>query len=280
MKKIILCLSIFSIFLWLNTTFSNDEPRSFNTENLYKLYIERTEKECKIFKKTDNNNERIINFKESNYFTDLSKKRIEIWRDLPKAKKEFEKNMDEIFECATLSTYQRKLEMIKSKLINKNPKLNAKLKSKIEQKLNELKSKMKSLEWKCSIKKWKDSLVKLAVLNQATYETCKYTFYLDYLKEYNNNVKNLIDSQNQDVSIKEFNVKYSEKMAEIDAEREKVYRALPIAIQAYNDFENNIWSHILLELLKEDYEVFRLWLHKTLNPLNQVIYKISNAMRQ
>ena len=72
----------------------------------------------------------------------------------------------------------------------------------------------------------------------------------------------------------------SSKLADIDAEIENTYRTFPIAYQAYNDYENNIWSHVYLELLKEDYKTFRLGLHKTLNPINQVVYKISNAMRR
>ena len=78
----------------------------------------------------------------------------------------------------------------------------------------------------------------------------------------------------------DFTNELSNKLNAIDSEIERTYNTYPIVFQAYNDYENNITSHILLDLLQQDFKVFRLWLHKTLNPLNQVIYKISNAMRR
>jgi hypothetical protein len=38
--------------------------------------------------------------------------------------------------------------------------------------------------------------------------------------------------------------------------------------------------HVLLELLREEFLVLREELHKVLNPMNQVVYKIANAMRK
>jgi|TARA_Y100001960_G_C14620461_1_gene800481 hypothetical protein len=69
-------------------------------------------------------------------------------------------------------------------------------------------------------------------------------------------------------------------MAEIDAEIEHSYKIYPVAFHAYTEYENNLATHLLLELLKEDFMAFRKSLHKSINPLNQVIYKISNAMKK
>lgn len=282
MKKIILIILFFFIIsfetaLWNNT-------KSFSTENKFDLYKKRVENFCSDYKKTDSKNEIIYTLNESKYFFDLEKNKptwFKIWDDLKIAKQQYEKNMDDIFECATLSSYQRWLEMIKNSLIKQNPKLNSRLKSKIEQKVKELKNKMNKLWWNCKIKNNWNNLVKFAVLNQTTYETCKYNFYLEYLKEFNNDLKNLVDtSKEKNIPILSFTKKYNEKINMINSEIEHTYKTFPLVLQAYNDYENNISNHILLELIKEDYEVFRIWLHKTLNPINQVIYKISNAMRK
>lgn len=282
MKKIILIILFFFIIsfetaLWNNT-------KSFSTENKFDLYKKRVENFCSDYKKTDSKNEIIYTLNESKYFFDLEKNKptwFKIWDDLKIAKQQYEKNMDDIFECATLSSYQRWLEMIKNSLIKQNPKLNSRLKSKIEQKVKELKNKMNKLWWNCKIKNNWNNLVKLAVLNQTTYETCKYNFYLEYLKEFNNDLKNLVDtSKEKNIPILSFTKKYNEKINMINSEIEHTYKTFPLVLQAYNDYENNISNHILLELIKKDYEVFRIWLHKTLNPINQVIYKISNAMRK
>ena len=101
------------------------------------------------------------------------------------------------------------------------------------------------------------------------------------MKEYNQKFWNLIDTKwKKSVWILDITNELSNKLNAIDSEIERTYNTYPIVFQAYNDYENNITRHILLDLLQQDFKVFRLWLHKTLNPLNQVIYKISNAMRR
>jgi len=68
--------------------------------------------------------------------------------------------------------------------------------------------------------------------------------------------------------------------SEINDEITHTYKVFPYAYDAYTEYENNITIHFLLELIKEDYIVLREKLNKVLNPINQVVYKISNAMRK
>jgi hypothetical protein len=76
-------------------------------------------------------------------------------------------------------------------------------------------------------------------------------------------------------------MKYSSKVqSQITDEIEKVNKVFPVAFRAYAEYENNYTTHVLLELLKDDFIVFREELHKNLNPINQVVYKIKNAMRK
>ncbi len=65
---------------------------------------------------------------------------------------------------------------------------------------------------------------------------------------------------------------------EIDNEIEHSYKMFPLAYHAYSEYENNYSIHVLLELIKEDYMVLRKKLYSALNPINQVVYKIANAM--
>lgn len=231
-------------------------------------------------KKTDKNVERILNINEAKYFKNLDWKKLPFWEDLKIAKKDFKKNLDDIFWCATYSSYYRTLKTIKDDLIKKNPKLKTRLNTKIQQKMNEIAQKASQIEWGCKLSAKKNNLVKKAVLNQSTYELCKYSYYLQYLRKRNEEIQNLVEPGKERYELNEVTARRNQILIDIDSELDKTLSAYPMALQAYNDFENNIWSHILLELLKEDYKVLRLWIHKTLNPINQVIYKISNAMRK
>jgi hypothetical protein len=47
-----------------------------------------------------------------------------------------------------------------------------------------------SRAFNCTETNDKNSIQKLILLKQATYQTCKYVSYLEYLKEYNKNIQN------------------------------------------------------------------------------------------
>ncbi|MCH2189030.1 hypothetical protein MK079_04355, partial [Candidatus Gracilibacteria bacterium] len=67
---------------------------------------------------------------------------------------------------------------------------------------------------------------------------------------------------------------------EIDNEIDRSYTLFDIAYTSYSDYENYFTTHLLLELIKEDMVLFRRGYHDVINPINQVIYKVSNAMRK
>jgi len=125
----------------------------------------------------------------------------------------------------------------------------------------------------------KESIMKLKILQQTTYETCKYVNYLEYLKERNDKIENVLDEDKDTYTINEIYVAESRKNNEIDEEIDHAYKVFPIAYHAYSEYENNLPIHLLLELLREDFIILREKLHAVLNPINQVVYKISNAMR-
>ena len=65
-----------------------------------------------------------------------------------------------------------------------------------------------------------------------------------------------------------------------DSEIDQTYKVFPLAFHAYTEYENNISIHFLLELIREDYITLRQKLHEAINPINQVVYKISWAMKK
>jgi len=121
------------------------------------------------------------------------------------------------------------------------------------------------------------------VLARVTNETCIYNFYLEYLKEYYKDAENLfLIHKGSDESWVQFDnlLDTSEKiLREIDIIKNRVNRAFPIAFQSYLDYETYFWIHLLLRVIREDYIVMRNKMYESLSPINQVVYKIFNAMK-
>ncbi|MBT3726947.1 hypothetical protein HOG21_04605 [bacterium] len=185
--------------------------------------------------------------------------------------------MNNIYKCALLSIQEKSLELIKKDLINKNKNLANKVSNKISSKMHRIQ--MSFSRFNCKKNNSYD-LQKLNVLHQASYQTCKYVIYLEYLKEYNNKLSNLTNNDKNSYTNSELIELQRNEILEIEKEIEHTYKVFPLAYHAYTEYENNITTHFLLELLREDYIVFKEKLHKVLNPINQVVYKISNAMRK
>ena len=197
---------------------------------------------------------------------------------LPNFKYIHKTNMNNIYKCAILEVQQKSLLLIKKDLINKNPSASKKIGLFVDINLNRIDISMNSL--KCINTNDKSSIQKLNVLAQTTYQTCKYVSYLEYLKDYNSNLTDILPDNSSKISIAEITEIKKEKNDEINAEIKHTYKVFPLVFHAYTEYENNITIHFLLELVKEDYEILRAGLHKALNPINQVVYKISNIMKK
>jgi hypothetical protein len=55
-------------------------------------------------------------------------------------------------------------------------------------------------------------------------------------------------------------------------------RVYEVAFQTYSNYENNLIVHILLEMIENDFMQLRNKLYAAISPINQVVYKIINAM--
>jgi len=90
------------------------------------------------------------------------------------------------------------------------------------------------------------------------------------IKKENENYETTIENSNNSIAIRKVLELESQKISAIEREIEEAYKAFPMAFHAYSEYENFLSSHILLELIREDYALFRESLHKTLTPINQV----------
>lgn len=295
MKKII---TIFTLSILLFPQIINAwKDTSFSKENWYKLYLENIDKWCESYK----DGKKII-FQTKQYLKVEEIDSLNTYTknfDLNYAKKTYRENMNTIYKCALIwvknDAYSKVIEFIKPE---------KELLQKIKEEKNKLNLQEKSLKCKnISWNKWFD--IKKIILDQTTYEICSYNFYLEYLKTYNDDLwklvkydqimqqaekngnqtwlsQSIVDNYdgtygstwiNQVIKIQ------NQKKMLINKEIEKAYEIFPVVYAAYTDYENAITTHLLLEVIKYDYFTFKNSLHKTLGPINQVIYKISNAMK-
>lgn len=131
---------------------------------------------------------------------------------------------------------------------------------------------------------------KLSILKQTTQVTCDYGFYVDYLKEYFQDPANTLwvdpekikdpNTPSESYGDTEVAKKLKNIQDDLSNEFNHSIKIFPIAFHAYSEYENNFPIHFLLELIKEDYMIFRDKLYEMLNPISQVGYKIMNAMKK
>ena len=202
-----------------------------------------------------------------------------VWDGIDLAQEMYKYNMNTIYKCALINPQIKWLEEVQV-LIANNPALKKKLTKKIDNKIKKLKKNKTAFQ--CS----DNEPEKIDVLKIATQELCKYHSYLEYLKDYNSDISKLVDENGEKKEeIQSYNIWYIaqleiEKKTLIGREIRRSYDIFPIAFDAYSQYETNLSIHLLLELIKEDYITLRRKLHDTINPINQVVYKIANAMKK
>ncbi len=263
-----------------------------NIEDWFEKYKCRIQKTCEVY----NDNKKVFNTE--NYKSIESYKENEInkitsflssWNEIfwiKKAVDIYKNNMNNVYKCSILWAQKNSLLKLKKVPTNKN------VKTSFSQKLEEVLQKIKKqlAENKCLNIDKETIYNKLSILNQTTYLTCDYSFYMEYLKDYYKNPANALwidekDLNNTSKETKEYSMLEASRIitsikSDIDIEVANAYKIFPIAYHAYSEYENNFPVHFLMLLLKEDFYVFREKLHKVLNPINQVVYKISNAMKK
>lgn len=297
----IIILKIILLFLSLsivNLSFAAENDCEKKTD-IFEKYECRTKNVCEIPEYSENKKVfKIEKFKKAETYKDveisdvfLKSSREE--KPIKKAVWIYKNNMNGIYKCAMIAVQKNSILNIKQKLLkmDKTWDIRKNLEPKIENIINKLDMFSKSSN--CLEIDKKTIYNKLAILKQTTQVTCDYAFYIDYLKEYYKDPKNALwidpkEIEKNSETSKEvrsyLNTEIANRLeniqSDLNSELKHSLKIFPIAFHAYSEYENNFPIHFLLELIKQDYMIFRDKLHEVLNPINQVVYKISNAMKK
>lgn len=214
-------------------------------------------------------------------------------------KRKYRDTQNNIYKCWILQAQNKSYKLIKELLkVDKTWALKNVTENFIVSKLNLVKEQAKREN--CNISNDLNRSKK-QVLDQSTYEMCKYRYYLEFLKNYYNDIENVIwvsaetlatwekaaselneslwaQFLNDKIDVSYIAHKRDNIRSQIENEIEHTYEIYKIAFNTYSEYESFLPIHIWLELLKQDYIVLRDKLYQTLSPINQVVYKIINAM--
>ena len=287
MKKI-LFLSFINILFFINTGFAENE--SCEIESGFTLYECRVENICANYESENNvykteNYEDADSYKTSTDDIQSAEGNIKTASDVfKKVKKIYRENMANIYRCAMINAQKKSLQRIKEDLIplEKTWELDDGIGRKIEKQINKID--IQATRLNCFDTSNDDIYTKLNILKETSYETCRYRSYLEYMKEYAKIPKNLVDTETNSEEVS-YSFQYLQNelfwlQGRIKAEEEHIYDVFPVVFHAYGEYENNLAAHIMLELIYGDYFILRQKLHDTINPINQVGYKIMNAMQE
>ena len=178
--------------------------------------------------------------------------------------------MTNIYKCAIFETQKISFKSIKE-LINNDAELKRNILPKIEKKIGDIDTSEKKINCIPNDANTKNSVIKLKVLRETTYELCHYISYLEYLRDYNSDYANIWkqEAQNNTVlndpknagtaglantlstSSGSYNLTAiieleKKKKSQIDDEIKHSYKIFPIAFNVYNQYEENMTIHILL----------------------------------
>jgi len=291
-KKIISFFVILSIIFSLyNTTFAED---------LYEEYKKNVETNClnaPFYTEEDNWNKFIYIYKKyQKYYPSVEELKndskvkylLNKWTKdtfwLLAIKEIYRDTQNEIYKCWIISAQYRWYKLIEQNIkLDKTWTVKNLVKSKLKPKIRRLKATHKQCKFDDKL-----TISKKQILDQSTFELCKYSYYLDYLNDYYIDIEKIlwIDKVKNNKKITNqlsYDPKYIESIinnnnAKINEEKEHSFKIYEIAFTAYSEYQSNFPIHIALELLKDNLIIFREKLYKTLSPISQVIYKFINAM--
>ena len=289
MKKYIAYIILFSIFISINFNSGYAEEESITCKGrvwfeLYKCRVNTVCKEASYNKENWYETSKV--YKTIEYKTpEEYSEEYNLWSSekfipLEMVKEDYRENQNMIYKCWVLQAQEKSFNLIKELIkIDKTWSIKDIVWSKIETRLSFIKESIKKNE--CSTTKdFKPS--KKQILDQSTLEMCKYVYYLDFLRTYSTDIKNITwikeEDSNESLNIIQISTKRNKILKDIDNEIDHTYNLYSVAFNAYSEYENFLPIHIGLEILKEDLIVYRQKLYQTINPINQVVYKIINAM--
>jgi len=256
----------------------NTEVKYFNPEKkILKSYIQQKPKQ-----KTDkisvweiSNAKEKINGRNFSEYPDTSPFKV--------AQVVYKSNMSNLYDCAIFSSKMYAIDWVMASL--ENDKVSKQILKRLRLYKKELERQSKE-EWNlCNYKQWVE-VEKEDMLNETTYEMCKYISTLRYYeREYMDKpvFEDIIpEEEKSQIDWTVFDSRYYRYLTSLKSNIEKeiqhTYDIYETAFTAYKEFDSNFRVHLYLELLKTDFLVLRNALHDTLVPLNQLPTKIVWAM--
>ncbi len=291
-KKFYIIIFLFS-FIYISTTFAIEE----NKKDLYKTYKKNIEKHC-LDSSFYNKNNFVYKYKESEfqkYYPNVEElknnsqvKYLLNWNKwyfaINTIKEKYRYIQNEIYKCWLIAAQYNWINII---IANSQLDKTWNLKTIIEKKFKPIKNRLKNQFKNCNLKN-NLKISKKQILDQSTFELCKYSFYLDYLYDYYDNTEHILGIDNKENLNKTLNnLEYNPELIssiqknikqQIVNEKKHSYEIFPIAFTAYSEYQSYYPIHLALELLKDNLILYREKLYKALSPINQVVYKIINAM--
>lgn len=287
-KKIIKLLFILGIGFYTLPLFWAGEVDFCETEkDPFKLYECRVKNICDKYKTSYPLYENATYKKAEEYKKEWN---VDAWKvtlyAFEQVKEIYNKTITNQYKCAILNTQIRQLKVIDT-FIDKDK--TAYLKNEIGQKIKDRISKneisLQTLKCNNTGNLKEINQVKTNVLSQTTYETCKYVIYLEYLKKYYDSTENILNIDKTTEKDEKFPIMYiaqtiASTHSRLTEEKERIMEVQPMVYSAYAEYENNYLTHLYLELIKTDFSIIRSRWNAAIAPINQVVYKISNAMKK
>jgi hypothetical protein len=202
---------------------------------------------------------------------------------LDNVKKVYRENMGNIYKCGMIQSQKNSLtklwEFIKQE---SSGQLSDAVGGQVEQRIRKLE--LSSNKVWCSLTDQDSIQNKLNILSETTYEMCKYTSYLEYIKSEYEKTKNNAKTVHQEedtlfkVTPREVSNQINQTKNAIANEISHTYKVFPIAFHAYSEYENNFPIHFLLEVIRWDFLILRKLMYQNLMPVAQLGLKVINAM--
>jgi len=268
MKQTITSSSIaLLVLLQFNTVSAN--ANSCNDVTGYELYKCRVEILC-----GEQSGRKPSNFIYDTSSEENSYQELEAWDPtfLSLNQQKYRNNMNNLYKCALIQVQINSLNTVKA--LEKDSDIASRIDTKIN---NQIESLVKTQASLCTNIDDISLYNKTAVLQQSTYEVCRYINYLDYLDYYTDTIWNTLSSDENITTISLTSNQVSIKN-DIQNELDHTLKVFPLAYTAYSQYENNVTIHLVLELIREDFIILRSRLHSVLWPISQLVYKISNSM--
>lgn len=267
------------------------------TQEWYELYLCRVETTCDRYEP------------DTRVFNTSKEERIYLPDDnLTIAKNTYRENMNDIYTCAILKAQNNAYRIYDQKWL-KTP-YSGTLDARIDGQAKRIAERIDRLD--CLKTEIDHFFFKKNILDGATFEMCRYLNFLEYIGEKNvDNIANMLKDEEikqeteeiierdpdewrqayrdlswaEDYEFKKpnYTVWYiveleKESRDELAKEILHTKRVYSVAYQTYANYENNLIIHILLEVIENDFIQLRDKLYATISPINQVVYKVANAM--